>query len=174
MRALTRNAGYVLFGVLIAVGIASANGDAAPGRKVAKSTEMQAGMKAYRKGQFDQAFKLLAPVAEKGDRAAQYYVGHMYEKGEGRPVDTERAIKWYRRSAEAGYARAQFKLAAGYADGYGSVEKDHGKAREWLLKSAEGGYRRAQRILAGAYERGEIGFPRDPQKADYWTQQAAR
>ena len=39
---------------------------------------------------------------------AQYNLGLKYEKGEG--VDCERAIKWFHKAAEQGYAPAQFRL----------------------------------------------------------------
>jgi len=153
-----------------------ANDDAVANDRHLKSTErdVRDGVAAYRKQNFDRAYALLNPWAEKGDREAKYWVARMYEKGEGRKEDPERAIALYKASAEAGFARAQYKVAAGYLYGYGSIKKDDAKAREWLIKSADGGYRRAQRMLAEGYRQGKLGFPVDAEKAAYWEKQAEK
>ena len=146
-----------------------------PGQQAPQDkADLNAGVTAYKHEDYAKAYTKLSPLASRGNAKAQYYLGRMYEHGEGRAADSEKAIKWYSAGAEGGYARAQYKVAAGYLYGYGSIKKDEAKAREWLLKSAEGGYRRAQRILAAAYERGEIGFPVDPEKAKYWEKKAKR
>jgi len=176
---LLRRIQMFLGSMVVCVAVSSgvdANGTAAPLDKPKKSTvaEVRTGVQAYRDKAFDRAYTLLRPWGEKGDREAQYYLGRMYENGEGRDENKEQAVKWYRASAEGGFARAQYKVAAGYLYGYGPVKKDEAKAREWLIKAAEGGYRRAQRILAEGYRRGEIGLPVDADKAAYWSKQAGR
>jgi TPR repeat protein len=129
---------------------------------------------AYQSGDYERAMKLFRPLAEQGDPQAQYYVGRMYEKGQGVAKDTEKLALWYRRSAENGYARAQYKLAVGYAFGLAGAEQDDAEAVKWLKLSAEGGYRRAQKVLARGYTEGRLGLPRDPRQAEYWNRKAAR
>ena len=51
------------------------------------------------------------------DAAAQFKLGVMYENGEGVPKDSVKAVEWYRKAAEQGYAPAQFKLGWMYANG---------------------------------------------------------
>ena len=57
------------------------------------------------------------------------------------------------RSAQEGYAPAQYRLGAAYANGDGT-EKDPARAIEWYEKSATQGYASAQRGLALIYLNG--------------------
>lgn len=127
---------------------------------------------AYQKQRYREAMRLFRPLAEQGDPQAQYYVGRMYEKGEGVRKDSDQVRRWYRRSAEAGYAPAQYRVAVGYAYGLAGLPRDHGEAVKWLRKSAEGGYRRAQKTLGRAYAEGRFGLTVDEQQAEYWTKKA--
>jgi len=52
-------------------------------------------------------------------------------------------VKWYRRSAERGYAAAQYFLGISYAKGR-SVTQDHDEAAWWYRKAAEQGFAAAQ------------------------------
>ncbi|MDP6367170.1 MAG: SEL1-like repeat protein, partial [Nitrospinota bacterium] len=45
---------------------------------------------------------------------AQNRLGEMYERGQGVPVDYKLAIKWYRKSAEQGFAIAQNNLGSSF------------------------------------------------------------
>lgn len=128
--------------------------------------------KVYRAEDYKRAMQLLLPLAQQGHANAQYYLARMYEKGEGVEKDEAKTLEWYRRSAEGGNPRAQYKLFAAYARGWGDVKKDEAQAQQWLIKSAEGGYGRAQEGLAKAYEKGKFGFPKDRAKAEYWKKKA--
>jgi hypothetical protein len=62
----------------------------------------------------------------------------MYDKGRGVPEKNAEAVKWYRKAAEQGYARAQTSLGVMYAMGTG-VSKDYVKAYMWWsLAKAQG------------------------------------
>jgi TPR repeat protein len=76
------------------------------------------------------------------------------------------AEKWYRKSAEHGYADAQFCLGLMYYNGQG-VEQDYGKALEWWGKAASQEHARAQYNLGVMYNNGE-GVWRDRAKAMEW------
>ena len=41
----------------------------------------------------------------------------MYHQGVGVPQDYQEAVKWFRLSAEQGFAQAQYNLAVMYEDG---------------------------------------------------------
>ncbi len=59
----------------------------------------------------------------------------MYRKGLGVPQDDARAVKWYRKAAEQGDARAQNNLGLMYRNGEG-IPKDYAKAHMWLNVAA--------------------------------------
>jgi TPR repeat protein len=75
------------------------------------------------------------------------------------------------KSAEKGYAPAQFNLAMAYYYGNG-VEKDRIKAVEWLRKAAEKNYGPAQYNLGFAYEYGE-GLDSNASNSFKWYLKAA-
>ena len=127
---------------------------------------------AYQAKNFREAMRIYRPLAEKGDAEAQYYVGRMYEKGEGVRKDEREVVKWYHRSAEGGYAAAQYRLAVGYAFGLAGLSRNQDEAAKWLHKAAEGGHKKAQRYLGRAYAEGRFGLPTDRKRAEYWSQRA--
>ncbi|MBT5033363.1 MAG: sel1 repeat family protein [Rhodospirillales bacterium] len=52
----------------------------------------------------------LLKSANKGGRRAMYHVGTLHEKGLGVPKNRPAAVKWYKKSAKAGYKRAKARL----------------------------------------------------------------
>jgi len=58
-------------------------------------------------GDYETAFKIWLPFAEKGDMVAQWNIGRLYYLGKGVTKDLDEAIYWYEKSAEQGdkYAR---------------------------------------------------------------------
>src|SRR5580658_8972612 len=63
------------------------------------------------------ALRLLRPIADRGDAAAQYYLGVIYANGKGVPRDYAAAVTWYRKAADQDYDLAQVLLGAMYATG---------------------------------------------------------
>ena len=49
----------------------------------------------------------------------QTLLGEMYEDGSGVPQDDAQAVQWYRKAADQGYAKGQFKLGWIYDQGRG-------------------------------------------------------
>ena len=74
-------------------------------------------------------------------------LGSCYLKGSGVDADLHAAIKWYRRAAEAGRARAFFNLGVCYEDGTG-VARDLREARRWFERADAAGFAGAQAALA--------------------------
>ena len=74
---------------------------------------------------------------------AEYKLGLCYEYGEGVEKDMSEAVKWYRKSAEQGYAQAQCNLGDCYYRGEG-VRQDQKEAAKWYRKSAKQGFAKAQ------------------------------
>jgi TPR repeat protein len=71
-------------------------------------------------------------------------VGYMYET-QNRP-DYEEAAYWYMRSAQNGYAVAQYNLGLLYQYGLG-VKKNEKEAQKWFQKSATQGFVKAENEL---------------------------
>eukprot|EP00729_Bicosta_minor_P010885 gene10885-biopygen23005 len=103
--------------------------------------------------------------------AAQNILGGAYSIGKGVKQDHIETVKWYRKSAEAGYANAQCNLGAMYDTGKG-VEQDHVEAAKWYRKSAEAGNADAQFNLGAMYDKGE-GVEQDHVEAAKWFRKAA-
>ena len=66
--------------------------------------KLQDGVFRYKAGEYDTAYELLLPLATDGNPAAQAILGVMYEKGQGVSQNFSEATKWYRLSADQGYA----------------------------------------------------------------------
>ena len=70
--------------------------------------------------------------------------------------DLGQALKWYKKSAESGLARAQSSLGEMYEFGAGT-KKDFKEAINWYPKAAEQNDYKAMYRLARMYEKG-IGY----------------
>ncbi|MER8929068.1 tetratricopeptide repeat protein [Mesorhizobium sp. M0859] len=75
-------------------------------------------------------------------------------------------MKWYRLSADQGFAPAQNDLGTMYASGRG-VPKDASDAAKWFQLAADRGFVPAQYNLAVMYETGH-GMPQDDVQALKW------
>lgn len=107
---------------------------------------------AWEKYDYDTAFEVLMPAAERGEPWAQLRVGVAYELGSGVTKDIPTAITWYEKAAsqesEGNWANGQLVGAAGEA-GYFNQNSDA------LIAKFQ---------LANIYLRGE-GVAKDPAKA---------
>jgi TPR repeat protein len=56
------------------------------------------------------ALAQLRAAAQSGDANAQYWLGIMYDLGQGVPQDYAQALSWFRKSAEQGDADAQYSM----------------------------------------------------------------
>ena len=101
--------------------------------------DFQAGMDARNRGDFAKALREWRPLAEQGDARAQYYLGLLYENGDGVPQDYEKAREWYEKSAAQGEANAQFYLGLLSAFGQGGP-LDLAQAHMWYSLAAGNGH----------------------------------
>lgn len=106
--------------------------------------QLEDGTAAMESGDYQNAYKLLYPLAEQGDAAAQDCIGSMFCEGLGVEKDEAQAVSWFEKSAEQGYANAQNALGAMYVNGLGA-EKDVQKGMSYILKAALQGLEIAQR-----------------------------
>lgn len=63
---------------------------------------LQEGARAYSQRDFGRALRLWAPLAQRGDGAAQFNLGRMYARGEGVHRDMPEAYKWFTLATMAG------------------------------------------------------------------------
>ena len=91
----------------------------------------------------NQAFEEAKIKANKGDAAAQCWVGSVYRHSENH----NEAIKWYRKAADQGNASGQFILGLMYANGEGVPEKNIEKAIKWYRLAADQGNKAAEENL---------------------------
>ena len=129
------------------------------------------GREAAKRGDYPTAMRILRPLADQGDAAAQFYLGLMYASGQGVPQDYAVAVSWYRKAADQGLAKAQNNLGFMYENEHG-VPQDYAVAVSWYRKAADQGYPSAQNHLGFMYENG-YGVPQDYAVAMSWYQKAA-
>jgi TPR repeat protein len=113
----------------------------------------------------------LRAKAEKGDAAAQIYLGYNYYHGDGVPQNYAEAVKWYRKAAEQGNATGQLDLGLMYEMGLGA-KLDYFKAPYWYRKAADQGLVEAEAMLARLYTFG-LGVRQDYAEAEKWFRKAA-
>lgn len=133
--------------------------------------ELDKGIALYNQHKFIQAITIIENEARHGNSEAQYYLGRMYEFGEGKKRNLKKSFYWYSRGAKQGNRKAQNNLASLYADGEG-VKKNQKKAIELYTLSAEQGTAAAQFNLGMMYREGE-GTERDYVRAVNLFRQAA-
>ncbi|MEJ2137006.1 MAG: tetratricopeptide repeat protein [Desulfofustis sp.] len=145
-------------------------------------------------------FKEKLRDANKGDSAAQYDVGSMYQNGRGVKADRDKAIEWYTRAAEQenkeaasrlelmksnesrfstteisasrGEVDSQFDLGNMYEKGIGT-RIDYVQARHWYGKAAAAGHTNASFSLGLMYYEGS-GIKKNNKMAFKWFSDAAR
>ena len=136
---------------------------AAPAR-----ADFEAGVAAARAGDYATALREWRPLAESGNRNAQFNLGLAYENGFGVAVDVAQAARWYRRAAEQDDRTAQAYLAEMYAKGLG-VPRDDIEALRWYRTAAERGHAASQYNVGLFYATGRGVAPSDVQALAWIT-----
>ncbi len=73
-----------------------------PQEQPTRTDPFQEGARAYSQRDFGRALRHWAPLAQRGDGAAQYNLGRMYARGEGVQRDLPEAYKWFTLAGMAG------------------------------------------------------------------------
>lgn len=126
---------------------------------------------AYDRGDYATALRLLSALADKGDAAAQFLLGNMYNKGEGVPQNLAEGIKWYRKAADQDHTEAQTRLGFIYGEGVG-VPQNYAESVKWYRKAADQGNADAQHELGFMYSKG-VGVSQNYAEAVKWYRRAA-
>ncbi len=142
----------------------------------AAAANVASAWQAYLAGQHATALAALRPLAEKGDAAAQFYLGTLYCDGLAVARDYREAALWLTRSAEQGHADAQFTLGFLYYNGAaseaGTLQPSPDAAAHWLALAASRGIPMAQYLMGRMYQEG-YGVMKDDAKALSYAKSAA-
>lgn len=109
------------------------------------------GEAAYQKGDYTTALNEWSPLAEQGNAAAQYNLGLLlFQGGKGVQRNDKKAVAWYRKAAEQGYADAESELGYMYEIG-GGVKQNTKEAARWYRKAADQGNVNARNSLGDIF-----------------------
>ena len=96
-----------------------------------------------------------------------------YEKGLAavKIKDYPEALRWHRKAAKQGNAKAQVSLGLMYKSGFG-VKRDYAAAVSWFHKAAEQGNASAQTLLGAMYHLGQGVAQNDHEAMRWWNKSA--
>ena len=129
------------------------------------------GVKAYQKGEFQEAVRQLRIASNEGDPEAQKTLGLMYYTGDGVSENLREGMKWLHMAADQGEESAQLSLGVIYATSE-SVVQDFAEAERWFLLAGDQGNVEAQFALGQLYILGGV-VSKNPSQALYWLNLAA-
>ncbi|MGW8248798.1 MAG: tetratricopeptide repeat protein [Acidiferrobacterales bacterium] len=129
---------------------------------------LESAIASYQRGNYQQAFKQLEPLALHGNANAQFYLAVMYNNGQGVIPDVDKATAWLQQAAKSGHAESLYLLGKFYAAGRG-VEQDIGATRRLWTRAGNRGVLEAQTGLAQFYASGG-----QWKRAVKWWRKAAR
>lgn len=117
------------------------------------------------KKKYPEAYGWIKKSAEQGFPQGQYYLGQLYERGQGCQPDQQAAIFWYKKAADSGNVEAARKLGAIYNYGKG-VEKNESEAIHWYQKAGKLGDTNAAFAIKAIWEalKLEQDLPEDKRK----------
>lgn len=110
-------------------------------------------------------------AANKNHAIAQYYLGVLYETGQGFKKDIQKAIVWYGKSAKQNLKEAKYELARISYYGLG-VKKDLNYAFKLYLQAAKQGDAQSQTMVGFMYLEGEV-VAKNYEQAFYWSKKSA-
>lgn len=93
----------------------------------------------FKMGRYDSAYRIWSALDERGFGEAAFNLGILYEDGLGRDKDMARALALYRRGAENGSVKAQFRIGTLYWLGAPGVPVDRQEGRRYLAMAAANG-----------------------------------
>lgn len=122
----------------------------------ASAQSVDAGVKAWQRGEHAEAVSIWRPLAEAGDPDAEFNMGQAYRLGRGVPVNLGEAQNWLDRAARQGHLDAQVMLGLLLFE-----NGDHEAGLRLLAPAAEKGEPRALLIVGTALFNGD-GVIQDP------------
>ncbi len=124
----------------------------------------------YRERDYAAAYAGFRALSEQGDAEGTYWLGEMYFRGvgdgEGGPArDLATAYEIWLPAAEAGLARAQWRLAWFHRHGQAGFERNHVEAARWLEMAAAQGHGQSMTDLGEILLGGHAGLEADEDRA---------
>ncbi len=110
-------------------------------------------------------------LARAADGSKDYRVALRHLNGDGVQKNATEGVAWLERSAQQGYANAQYDLGVALRDGVGASADDQ-RALTWLRLAAEAGDPRAQFEVGRMYVAGK-GGPADVVRGFAWLSLAS-
>jgi uncharacterized protein len=141
----------------------------------ARADDLQDATAAIHRKDYPTAVRLLEPLAQRGDAAAQLRLGLLYYHGHGVRESDAAALQWFERAARQGLVEAQFHLGNMYAYGLATLPPDtdaHRLAAQWYFEAARSGHAEAQYSLGILFLTG-TGVQQDAGEARQWITRAA-
>ena len=124
------------------------------------------GVDALNKGDYETAIKHFDLLAKHGSANAQFYIGKMYEKGISFKKNDYWAHHWINKAAQLGLPDAQYTLGYFYRNGVGVV-KDSTQTVKWFNKAGRKGHPKAQFNLGAMHINGDS-VTKSLKDAKYW------
>ncbi len=149
----------------------------------ANATDLEAGKAAYLDQKYENALKILKPLAKEGNSEAQHYIELIkktgyntepsYEDGKTAYLknDFKRALEILKPLAEDGDSWSQYILSLMYESGQG-VKKSQEESMKWLILAAESGVPKIQYDLGIRYFYG-YGVEQNYIEAAKWWESSA-
>jgi TPR repeat protein len=141
------------------------------GPVASEPAEVLAGIQAHDRRDYKTALRLYESAADQGDAMAAWFLGLMYDKGEGVLPNGSEAAKWYRLAIERGLDTARVYLGELYYKGRG-VPQDFAEALKWFRPAADMGDVSAQYYLGLMFYEGQEA-PKDYVQAYKWLNLSA-
>ena len=114
-------------------------------------------------------WQALFSEAESGNPEAQYWLARIYDAGRLLPKDAEKSVHWYQKSAEQGYAPAEYFLCLMHTN----REDLDLESERCMWRAAQKGVPEAQFWIGVAYDQRLWFGIDDKQEAFKWFKQAA-
>lgn len=141
-----RNCTMVVVLILFMLLFACSDSD---GSSRVKNADYESGFNLLKEGKNEAAFKVLMPLAESGNAAAQCLIGLMYYDGLYVEKDYESSIKWLQRSVDSDYPEGKHNLAAIFID-----KNKYEEAKDLLESAIDDGYTYSLHYLGLIYFNG--------------------
>ena len=117
----------------------------------------------FEQGDYNEAYLLWRPIADKGDPIAQNYIGIIYYLGLGKQRNFKEAKEWFTKSAKNNYADAEYNLGVMYENGE-FVKQDYVTAYKWFYLANQNGNSHASKRMQSMAEDHKL-FPNQIKRA---------
>ncbi|SRR5579875_287010 len=135
------------------------------------TADVQAARQAIAKHDYQTALKLVMPLAQANDPAAECLLGEIYEFGYGVPQDSAEALKWYK-SAARGEHKHRYSVHLALHEAIPTDPKELKRYVDDVKAHAQSGDPDAQFVLGTLYFKG-LGVKRDFAQSFNWFEKSS-